>query len=123
MKRDRMVFLRHMLICIDRIADYTRDGRTAFMADPKTQDAVVRNLEVLGQAAKDFGTEDLQASASGIPWSRIAGLRNVLAHQYLGVDMSLVWNIVERELPQLRPAVEALLRNTPSGGRSGHATR
>lgn len=57
MKRDRMVFLRHMLICIDRIADYTRDGRTVFMADPKTQDAVVRNLEGLGQAAKDVGTE------------------------------------------------------------------
>jgi len=108
MTRDRMVFLRHMLICIDRIADYTQDGRTAFMADPKTQDAVVRNLEVLGQAAKDFGREDLQGTASGIPWSRIAGLRNVLAHQYLGVDLSLVWNIIERELPQLRPAVEAL---------------
>jgi uncharacterized protein with HEPN domain len=115
MNRDRTVFLRHMLICIDRIADYTREGRAAFMADAKTQDAVVRNLEVLGQAAKDFGTEALQARDSDIPWSRIAALRNVLAHQYLGVDLSLVWNIVERELPRLRPAIEALVRDATGG--------
>ena len=92
------------------------------MADSKTQDAVVRNLEVLGQAAKDFGTEDLQAIDSSVPWSQVAGLRNVLAHQYLGVDLSLVWNIVERESPRLRPAIEALLRNTAGGSTSGDAT-
>jgi uncharacterized protein with HEPN domain len=115
MNRDRTVFLRHMLICIDRIADYTREGRAVFMSDSKTQDAVVRNLEVLGQATKDFGTEELRARDPSIPWSRIAALRNVLAHQYLGVDVTLVWNIVERELVGLRSVIEGVLRNLTDG--------
>jgi uncharacterized protein with HEPN domain len=103
-----MVFLRHMLICIDRIADYTQDGRTALWPIRRPRMPWCGTSKSSVKAAKDFGAEDLQATASGIPWSRIAGLRNVLAHQYLGVDLSLVWNIIERELPQLRPAVEAL---------------
>jgi len=78
------------------------------MADPKTQDAVVRNLEVIGQAVRDYGVEGLAAVAPHIPWRRIAGLRNVLAHQYLGVDLHLLWNIVGNELPRLREALSQL---------------
>ena len=73
--------------------------------DHKTQDAVIRNLEIIGQSVKDLGTQELADKRADIPWSRIAGTRNVLAHQYLGVDMELVWKIVEHDLPSLKDAI------------------
>ncbi|MFZ0105867.1 MAG: HepT-like ribonuclease domain-containing protein [Thiobacillus sp.] len=82
------------------------DGREAFFKDHKTQDAVIRNLEVIGQAVRDLGTDRLSDEQPAIPWSQIAGARNVLAHQYLGVDLTLVWNIVERDLPTLKAAID-----------------
>jgi uncharacterized protein with HEPN domain len=115
--KDPAVYLQHILECIVRIEDYVRDGREAFLVDTKTQDAVVRNLEVIGQAVKDLGTETLGARDATVPWGAVAGLRNVLAHQYLGVDIGLVWRIVERDLPLLKGAVEGFLsglRGLPS---------
>lgn len=88
MTRDPLVYLCHMQLCIERIALYTEEGRDAFFADAKTQDAVIRNLEIIGQAARDLGVERLAAAQPALPWSSIAGLRNVLAHQYLGVGPS-----------------------------------
>ena len=117
MTRDPTVYLRHILDCIARIEDYVREGREAFLRDTKTQDAVIRNPEVIGQAVKDLGTEALGARNASVPWAAVAGLRNVLAHQYLGVDIGLVWRIVEKDLPLLKGAVEALLsgmRGLPS---------
>lgn len=85
------------------------------MADPRTQDAVIRNLEIIGQAVKDFGTQNLNHLEPGVPWHQIAGLRNVLAHQHLGVDIALVWRVVEDHLPALRSAVEHALDDTNEG--------
>jgi len=79
------------------------------MRDHKTQDAVIRNLEVVGQIVKDLAPETLTAQRPEIPWARIAGARNILAHQYLGVDLSLVWNIVEGDLDALEVAVGQLI--------------
>lgn len=109
MSRDPTVLLRHIRLCLDRIADYARDGQAEFMSDSKTQDAIIRNLEIIGQAVRDYGIEQLETAAPALPWQRIAGLRNVLAHQYLGVDLRLVWNIVEKELPKLSEIVSRLL--------------
>lgn len=116
MSRDPAVLLRHILLCLDRIADYTVDGKNAFLADARTQDAVIRNLGVIGQAVKDIGAEDLAARHATIPWRQVAGFRNVLAHQYLGVDLILVWNVVTMHLPSLRFAIESeLSRHSESG--------
>jgi uncharacterized protein with HEPN domain len=112
---DPTILLRHIQLCLERIADYVVDGRAGFMADPKTQDAVIRNLEIVGQSVKDYGIDALAAAAPSIPWQQIAGLRNVLAHQYLGVDLRLVWNIVEFELPKLREPLARLLLPPASG--------
>lgn len=103
--------LRHMLLCLDRITEYTGGGQANFLMDAKTQDAVIRNLEVIGQAVKDGGIERLAESDPDIAWRQIGDLRNVLAHQYLGVDARLVWNIVENELPKLRTAVVKMLES------------
>jgi uncharacterized protein with HEPN domain len=77
-----------------------------FLADRKTQDAVVRNLEIIGQALKDFGVDILTEQMPHIPWSQIAGMRNVLAHEYLGVDMVLVWEAIHVQLGKLRQALK-----------------
>lgn len=114
MTRDAAVYLRHIMLCLVRIDDYTIEGREAFIRDTKTQDAVIRNLEIIGQAVRDLGIEQLANEFASVPWQQIAGLRNVLAHQYLGVDIGLVWNVVERELAPLRDAIETLLSRLDS---------
>lgn len=105
MKKDPAVYIRHIHDCIIRIETYVEEGRAAFFNDHKTQDAVIRNPEVIGQAVKDLGTERLSSEQPDIPWTQIAGARNVLAHQYLGVDLDLVWNIVDKNLPSLKAAI------------------
>lgn len=107
--KDRQVYLRHLADCLQRIREYTADGRQQFMNDRKTQDAVIRNLEIVGQIVRDLGPDSLAEQQPEVPWSRIAGTRNILAHQYLGVDLSLIWNIVERELAPLEKAVQRFL--------------
>ena len=103
------VLLRHILLCVALVEQYTTEGEDAFFVDSKTRDAVIRNLEIIGQAVKDIGVERLLKAEPSIPWRDIGDLRNVLAHQYLGVDARLVWNIVVIELPRLKPVVETLV--------------
>ncbi len=105
MTKDPSVYIRHIYDCIQWIKEFAESGKEAFFQDKKTQDAIIRNIEVIGQAVKDFGTDELTANYPEIPWSEIAGTRNVLAHQYLGVDNELIWNIVDLELPQLEKAI------------------
>ncbi len=107
MTKDRSVYIRHIFDGIGRIKEYVSDGKEAFFRDRKTQDAVIPNLEVIGQVVKDLGSETLSRQ-SDIPWKRIAGTRDILAHQYLGVDMKLVWNIVEEHLPNLEKAIKEM---------------
>lgn len=100
MRKDRTVYIRYIYDCIGWIKEYVQAGKEAFFQDRKTQDAVIRNLEVIGQAVKDFGTDSLISSHPETPWPQIAATRNFLAHQYLGMDLTLIWNIVEQHLPQ-----------------------
>lgn len=72
------------------------------------QDAVIRNLEVIGEAVKKLSS-DLRAQYPEIPWSRIAGMRDVLIHEYFGVRVETVWGAVENRLPELKRHVDALL--------------
>ncbi|HEY3865780.1 MAG TPA: HepT-like ribonuclease domain-containing protein, partial [Solirubrobacteraceae bacterium] len=87
--------------------DYTADGQKAFFSDGKTQDAVIRNIEIIGQAVKGI-SDDTCALEPAVPWRQIAGMRDKLIHEYFGVDLVLVWDVVERELPVLRPQLERL---------------
>jgi len=93
---------------IERALNYTAEGKAAFFADTKTQDAVVRNLEIIGEGVKNL-SENLRAGYSDIPWKRIAGMRDKLIHEYFGVNLQLVWDVVEREFPELKGKIEALL--------------
>ncbi len=108
MKEDR-VYLEHILEAVDRIQRYTSDGRDAFLASSMIQDAVVRNLEVIGEAAKRI-TRELRDRHVEIPWKQAAGLRDVLSHDYMSIDLMIVWNVIDSHLVPLRAAIGTLLR-------------
>ncbi len=108
MKSDNL-YLYHILEAMGRIRDFVRDGREAFMSDLKTQDAVIRNLEVIGEAGKRLSIE-----TKDIPWRRMAGFRDVLTHRYEGVILEEVWAIVEGPLPDIEQRIATLLASMDS---------
>ena len=108
MKDDR-IYLQHIRDAIGRILSYTASGREAFLATPQAQDAVIRNLEIIGEAVKHL-SPDLRQQHPDIPWKQIAGMRDEMIHEYFGVDVAIVWKVVERHLPTLRQTIESLLR-------------
>lgn len=110
MKDDR-VYLLHIRDSIVRIEAYTARGRDAFFAETMVQDAVIRNLEIIGEAVKNLSA-DLRAGHPEVPWPRIAGMRDVLIHDYFGVRLETVWNAVALRLPALKRQVEVLLAST-----------
>lgn len=107
--KDDGVYLAHMRDALHRVRAYTVDGRNAFMADPKTQDAVLRSFEVVGEAAKRVSASTRDRAPS-VPWRSVAGLRDKLIHHYFGVNLEIVWNVVERDVPALVVEIERLLQ-------------
>ena len=113
MKDDRL-YLTSILESIRNIQEYTQSGRDEFMQSRMQRDAVVRNFETIGEAAKQV-SGDRRKAHTEIPWRKIAGFRDVLIHDYLGVDVNEVWNITERELPDLKARVESILSELSRG--------
>jgi uncharacterized protein with HEPN domain len=106
------IFLKHIEECIVKIERYTAAGREAFMADDMTRDAVVRNFEIIGEAAKQFDVKILEL-APDVNWRGIKGFRDILIHAYSDVDFGYVWTVVELDLPGLKAAVLELLKSYP----------
>ena len=102
------LFLVHILAAIADIESFTSEGRNAFMADRKTQSAVVRQLTIVGEAVKNLSPA-LVASEPAVPWRPIAGARDRLIHAYFNVDLDAVWSMVEQDLPGLRENVQRIL--------------
>jgi uncharacterized protein with HEPN domain len=103
-KEDR-VYLAHIRDAIDRIETFTSGGHERFLSEAIIQDAVIRNLEVIGEAVKGL-SDELRAANPDIPWKQIAGMRDVLIHHYFGVKLESVWQVVVEHLPPLKSHVE-----------------
>ncbi len=110
MSRDVRVYLLDILERCERITRYVEGlDQVRWSQDERTQDAVLRNLEVIGEAVKRL-PGDLRQQAPDIPWQDIAGLRDILIHEYEGVDFAIVWDIAVNEVPALHQAVSGLLK-------------
>lgn len=110
MPRDSRVYLEDILEATRKITAYTGSlSKAAFLEDEKTIDAVVRNLEVIGEAIKKL-PEDLRAQHSAVEWRKIAGLRDILIHEYFGLDAEIVWDIVQTKVPALDREVRTMLK-------------
>lgn len=108
MKND-LLYLKHIIESIDKIEQYTSSGQNAFMNSPIIQDAVIRNLEIIGEATKNVSAKFRQENPQ-IPWKQMAAMRDVLIHDYMGVDLKIVWNVVIRELPHVRDALNRIIK-------------
>lgn len=102
------LFLAHILVAIADIESFTIEGRGNFMADRKTQSAVMRQLAIVGEAVKNLSPA-LVGGEPAVPWRQIAGARDRLIHAYFSVDLDAVWSMVVQDLPTLRENVRRIV--------------
>ena len=107
--KDEKLYLIHIAECIGRVESYTQGmTKEAFLDSSLVQDAVIRNLQTMAEATQRL-SEPTRRSRPDIEWFKIAGFRNALVHDYLGVDLDKVWNILQNDLPTLKVAIDHLL--------------
>lgn len=108
MKKDPRVYLAHILECAEKIESYTKERQKKFLKDTMIQDAVIRNFEIMGEAAKRV-PEAYRRRHPSIPWRLMAGFRDVLIHAYEGIDLRRVWRIVRHDLPVVKKEIQKIL--------------
>mgnify|MGYP006287965147 CR=1 FL=1 len=101
MHRDWKLFIQDIVEAIEIIREYTSNmDKSAFLRDRKTQDAVIRNLEIIGEASRSL-PQEIKDNAPTIEWRKITALRNILIHEYFGVSRGILWDIIENKLSEL----------------------
>jgi uncharacterized protein with HEPN domain len=108
--KDDKLYLIHITECIEHIESYTENAdKETFINTPIIQDAVIRNLQIMAESSQRL-SERAKQTQPNIDWHRISGFRNVLVHDYMGVDLEMVWNIVINEIPPLKNAVQEMIK-------------
>jgi uncharacterized protein with HEPN domain len=111
MPRDPRVYVDDILEAVRRILSYTESmGQEDFVGSPITIDAVVHNLEIIGEAAARIA-EEVRAGVPGVEWRKIIALRNILAHEYFGINTKIIWDVVANKLKPLERACRRILEN------------
>lgn len=110
-KRDNLLLLEDMLLAANKIVTYTKDfDFESFLEDEKTIDAVIRNFEIIGEAANRI-EPDFKIENPEIEWKRIKGFRNRIVHEYFGIDNEIVWNIIKDYLSDLIEWIEVIFKD------------
>ena len=105
-EKDNSVYIVHMLNSIRRIDEYI-ESQNQFYNSHLIQDAVIRNLQVMAESSQRLSAE-IKKKHSVIPWDDISGFRNILVHDYLGIDLDVIWSVIEQELPKLEKLLEKI---------------
>lgn len=113
MKKDPAVFIGHILESIELIEKYSR-GMTLekLRRSQGKQDSIIRRLEIIGEAVKNLSTS-FRTKHPEVPWKKMAGMRDMLIHEYFDVDLSLTWSVVKNELPRIKKQLEAIFPDLP----------
>ena len=112
MSRDHKVYLEDILEAIRKIHEFTHGmSLDALSKDAKTLDAVIRNLEVIGEAVKRL-SEDIRNRQPDVAWRKISGLRDILIYEYFGINIEVVWDVIQHKLSGLEAAAKTLLSST-----------
>jgi len=110
MKRDYVMFIEDILEAISKIEKYVENYTYVdFAGDAKTVDAVLMNFAILGEAVKHI-PEEVKQRYPDVPWKKMAGMRDKLVHEYFGVQLDVIWETIKKDLPQVKPLVEAVWR-------------
>jgi len=109
LQKDYNAYLNHILDSIKLIEDYTKGmSFKEFNHDTKTQDAVIRNFEIIGEASSKIPPQ-IRARYASVPWKSIIGLRNILIHDYMGIDIKRVGQVIKKELHPLKKEISSIL--------------
>jgi len=111
--RDDRERLLDVMEAIHRIEKHAAKGRHAFETDELIQTWIIHHIRIIGEACRSV-SDEMKVQHPFVPWSRIAGMRNILVHHYFDVDFDIVWAVVERDLPDLKARVETILQSMPS---------
>ena len=109
--KDDAVYLHHIAECIRRINIIAAEGHNSFSSSSTLQDATLRNLQTMSEATQRL-SDTIKSENPNVEWSKISAFRNVLVHNYLGIDLDLIWKIVENDLMDLKYTVAELLKST-----------
>ena len=109
MKKENLIFIKHILEAIELIEVSTKNfNKSKFDADKDVRDATIRRLEIIGEAAKNL-TGKFKNNYKNIEWKKISGMRDKLIHHYFGVDIERVWNVVKYDIPKLKKEINYIL--------------